>query len=126
MDENGSPPPRFSTDEARTHFLVELPVHPELAGVPEAHDEAHDPLSDAERQILRVLDSGPASRPDVADPLGLKSRSGHLYKSISRLRELSLIELTIPDKPQSKNQRLKLTAKGRARLAAPIGTEDPS
>ncbi|MHB8971018.1 MAG: ATP-binding protein [Pirellulaceae bacterium] len=28
MAENGSPPPRFSTDEGRTYFLAELPIHP--------------------------------------------------------------------------------------------------
>ena len=33
MAENGSPPPRFSTDEGRTYFLAELPVHPEMPGV---------------------------------------------------------------------------------------------
>jgi ATP-dependent DNA helicase RecG len=27
MTENGSPPPGFATDEARTYFLVELLVH---------------------------------------------------------------------------------------------------
>lgn len=41
MAENGSPPPRFSTDEGRTYFLVELPVHPQMPGV-RAHDGAHD------------------------------------------------------------------------------------
>jgi hypothetical protein len=68
-----------------------------MPGVPVAHDEAHEPLTDTERQILAFLAPGPVSRPGVADSLGLKSRSGHLYKSISRLREL-----TVPDKPQSK------------------------
>jgi ATP-dependent DNA helicase RecG len=33
MKKNGSPPPKFSTDEGRTYFLVELPVHPKLPGV---------------------------------------------------------------------------------------------
>jgi predicted HTH transcriptional regulator len=32
MAENGSLPPRFSPDEGRTHFLVELPVHPQMPG----------------------------------------------------------------------------------------------
>jgi hypothetical protein len=31
---------------------------------------------------------------------------------------LDLIELTIPEKPQSKNQKLRLTPKGEARAAA--------
>jgi DNA-binding PadR family transcriptional regulator len=57
------------------------------------------------------------SRPEIAEHLGLKSRSGHLYKSIDHLRNLGFIELTIPDKPQSRNQRMRLTEKGKAWLA---------
>jgi ATP-dependent DNA helicase RecG len=32
MERNGSPPPRFSTDEGRTFFLVDLPGPPAIAG----------------------------------------------------------------------------------------------
>jgi ATP-dependent DNA helicase RecG len=48
MAENGSPSPRFSTDEARKHFLVELPVHPEMP-----HDAAHQVLTETEASIVR-------------------------------------------------------------------------
>lgn len=44
------------------------------------------------------------------------SRSGHLYKSID-LRSLDFIELTIPDKPQSRNQKMRITEEGMAWLA---------
>ena len=30
MKQNGSPEPVFDTDEARTYFLVTLPIHPEF------------------------------------------------------------------------------------------------
>lgn len=33
MQRNGSPPAVFSTDEGRTHFLVTLPIHPEMKGI---------------------------------------------------------------------------------------------
>ena len=52
MAKNGSPSALFSTDEDRTHFLVELPVHPQMEGFDESfltdgdhdgdHDGAHD------------------------------------------------------------------------------------
>ncbi len=122
MSENGSPPPRFSTDEARTHFLVELPVHPQMPGV-QVHDEVHDEvhegeLTETERQILVFLESTPRSRPEMAEMLGMKSRrSGHLTKSVDRLRKLGLAELTIPDKPQSRNQKMRITEKGQAWFA---------
>jgi len=124
MAENGSPPPKFSTDDQRTHFLVELPVHPRMPGVVaahdeahhEAHDEAHDELTDTETRVLRFVEGQPKSRPEIADQLGLKSRSGHLYKAIDHLRNLGFIELTIPEKPQSKNQKMRITGKGQAWL----------
>ena len=118
MSQNGSPPPRFSTDAGRSYFLVELPVHPALPGVKKAHDEAHDALSQTEKNILRALISDARSRADIAAVLGVRSRSGALYKSLDRLREAGLIEFTIPDKRQSRFQKLRLTPVGRARLAA--------
>jgi ATP-dependent DNA helicase RecG len=126
MAENGSPPPRFSTDEGRTFFLVELPVHPQMPGIQahdgaheEAHDGAHEELTDTEASILAFVSSQPRSRPAIAEHLGLKSRSGHLYKAIDHLRNLEFIELTIPDKPQSRNQKMRITDKGTAWLARP-------
>ncbi len=122
-EKNGSPPPRFSTDEGRTYFLVELPVHPQLPGVrghDEAHDEAHDgELTETEGRILVYLESVPRSRLELAEFLGVKSgRSGHLKKAMERLRKLGLAELTIPDKPQSRNQKLRITENGKAWLAS--------
>jgi ATP-dependent DNA helicase RecG len=125
MAENGSPPPRFSTDAGRTYFLVDLPVHPEMPGVGQAHDEAHheaqdrahEELTATESRVLALVEGQSRSRPEIAGHLGLKSRSGHLYKVIDHLRNLGLLELTIPDKPQSKNQRLRITGAGRGWLA---------
>ena len=124
MAENGSPPPKFSTDEGRTYFVVELLAHPELTGLKEAHDEAHDEaheefaerLNQTEISILSFLDDGPQNRLAIAKQLGLKSRSGHLYKAIQKLRDLKCVELTIPDKPQSRNQKYRITEKGRAAI----------
>jgi ATP-dependent DNA helicase RecG len=112
MAENGSPPPRFSTDEARTYFLVELPIHPQAMVI-----RAHEELTDTEAGILGFVSSQPRSRPALAEHLGFKSRSGHLYKSIDHLRSLGFIELTIPDKPQSRNQKMRITERGKAWLA---------
>ena len=54
----------------------------------------------------------------MAEMLGMKSkRSGHLSKTMERLRKLGLAELTIPDKPQSRNQKMRITDNGRAWLA---------
>jgi ATP-dependent DNA helicase RecG len=125
MATNGSPPPRFSTDEGRTYFLVELSVHPGLPGVKahdEAHDKAHDEvrpdLTETEVKILAFLAGQPRGRPEIAAHLGQKGRSGHLYKSIDRLRGLGLVELTLPDRPQSRHQKMRLSEGGAKWLEA--------
>ncbi len=137
MTKNGSPPPRFSTDQDRTYFLVELPIHPHLRGDIKAHDEAHDEahakahekahdeLSATEVSVLRFVAAQPGSRGEIAEHLGLKSRSGHFYKVIDSLRNLGLLELTIPDRPQSKNQKMRITRQGRARLRSQSQERDP-
>ena len=48
----------------------------------------------------------------------MAKRSGHLSRAMERLRNVKFAELTIPDKPQSKNQKMRITAAGRAWLAA--------
>ena len=126
MAKNGSPPPRFSTDEGRTHFLVELPVHADLSGV-KAHDEAHDgghdgghdrghdrghDLSATDKRILLALAEEAKSTPTLMAELGYSKRSRYVRDSLLRLEKAGLIALTIPDKPQSKNQKLRIMAKG--------------
>lgn len=116
MAENGSPPPKFSTDDQRTHFLAELPVHPDLPGVAGAQDEAHGgahvELSEIEKTILRFIADETKSKPEIAEFLGMSRRSGSLFRALRSLREGNLIELTLPDKPQSRNQRYRVTTTG--------------
>src|SRR5581483_10268901 len=116
-----SPPPHFDTDEERTYFLVELPVHPAFLkahdeAYDEAHDEAHEELTETERRILRLLRHRPLAAPEIAAGLGYQGRSGHLKKALDRLSQLDMVSLTIPGKPRSKNQKRQITGKGRRAL----------
>ena len=116
MAENGSPPPRFSTDDNRTFFLVELPVHPDLPGIQaqdQAHVEAHV-LNETEKRIIDVLKQGPKSTAQISAELGHSGRSGAVKIALTHLEAIGLIELTIPDKPRSRNQTRRLTASGKA------------
>ncbi len=120
MANNGSPPPRFSTDEGRTYFVTELPVHVEMRETGQAHDgahdEAHEGLTETEIKVVSFVAEQPKGRLKIGEHLGLTSRSGHFYKAINHLRSLDFIELTIPDKPQSKNQKMRITERGRSWL----------
>jgi ATP-dependent DNA helicase RecG len=125
MKQNGSPPPRFETDEGRTYFLAELLSHSEMQeqqwpqplGLADEdhdpdHDEDHDELSQTELQIIRILADGSKNTSQIATQFGYTRRTGSLLKTIDRLKKLNLIDLTIPDKPRSKNQKFKLTDRG--------------
>jgi ATP-dependent DNA helicase RecG len=119
MERNGSPEPRFSTDEGRTHFLVELPVHPQFAGMlaqDEAHDQAHNEAhNEAERQLLAFIAESPRSRAEIAAQLGVSPRGRAVQRVLDRLVSEALAEMTIPDKLNSRNQKYRVTEKGRKR-----------
>ena len=64
-------------------------------------------------RILRSLQARPLSKAELVAALGYHSMTGHIHKALDRLDSLGLIALTIPDKPRSKSQKRRLTAKGR-------------
>lgn len=54
------------------------------------------------------------SRDDLQDKLKINNRDYFRKAYINEALKLELIEMTIPDKPNSKNQKYRLTAKGKA------------
>jgi ATP-dependent DNA helicase RecG len=122
MERNGSPELSFSTDEARTHFVVELPVHPELVGLrvhDEAHDEAHDGVHDdvsqSELRVLEFVAENAKSKAEIAQELGLSARGRAIHRLLEALLSKTLLEMTIPDKPNSRNQKYKITPLGNSK-----------
>jgi ATP-dependent DNA helicase RecG len=117
MKENGSPPPEFEFDEDHSYFLVRLPVHPEAGQITEditgvlgleSRPESR-PESDVALRILAILQESPKSRSEIARSLGHKSISGAVNKTIAALLKDGLIAYTLPDKPQSRLQKYRLT-----------------
>ncbi|TLU81693.1 MAG: hypothetical protein FDX21_11530 [Chlorobium sp.] len=49
---------------------------------------------------------------DLRLAAGYSSRSGNFKRSLEKLIDKGLIEMTIPDKPRSKKQSYRLTEKG--------------
>jgi ATP-dependent DNA helicase RecG len=118
MRRNGSPPPKFKTDMGRTYFLVELPIHPQMKEAQvKAQVKAQVDLNETERRILAVLRDGPKATKEIASALGSKGLTGGMKVALQRLQELRLIDLTIPDRPRSRNQKRRLSAAGE-RVAA--------
>jgi len=119
MAANGSPPPRFETDDERLACVIRLPVHP-LAKRPtvEVTDQVTDQVAEEVARLLAVAAQGEQARSALQDALGLKHTPHFRQAYLLPALEAGLLEMTLPDKPNSSSQRYRLTAKGRHWLQA--------
>jgi ATP-dependent DNA helicase RecG len=144
MQDNGSPEAEFEFDEDHRYFQVRLPVHEAVkeekekralaggaqSGVDDGvHDEVNDKVNDkvndevndlrltpTMKKILAIL-SKPSSTAQVLKKLGYSRRTGNYDDSLKKLLSADLIAMTLPDTPRSKNQKYRLTEKGKRLLA---------
>lgn len=66
--------------------------------------------------MLEACAKGSVSNAELRIAAGYASRTGTFRQRLDRLLQNALLELTIPDRPRSRSQRYRLTAKGRAAL----------
>ena len=114
MAANGSPAPRFETDDDRLACVIRLPVNP-LAKRPtgEVTDQVTDQVTDEVAKLLLAADKDVQTRRALQDALGLKSiphfREAYLLPALGA----GYLEMTLPDQPNSRLQGYRLTSKGR-------------
>jgi len=63
--------------------------------------------------ILKALDKRPLSANELAEILELRSKTGAFKRTIKELMDRKFIEYTIPDKPNSRLQKYRLTDAGK-------------
>jgi Fic family protein len=77
------------------------------------HQEKHQvDLSDTQRAVLRALRKKTLSRKEIFAVIGLNGDSRSFKRHIDPLLADGFIEMTVPDKPNSRLQKYRLTDKG--------------
>ena len=120
MKNNGSPPPEFETDEDRSFFLIRLPVNPgtlsEKTSEPavRARPQVTPPVTPPVKNLLVLLEKkGQLGAQLIREGLRLKDRTHTREAYINPALKSGFIEITIPNKPKSRLQEYRLTAKGK-------------
>ena len=85
-------------------------------GEPQPESRPESRPESLEIRVLRLLTASPLGKAELSSGLGQKEISGQLNKVIRVLLGDQTIEYTIPGKPNSRMQRYRLTAKGKAIL----------
>ncbi len=117
--EAGLPEPEFAVNDG---FVTTLrrQIGEATASRPESQPELRPESwpESLETRVLLSLESGPMSKSELSSRLGHKEISGQLNKVIRMLLAEQNVEQTIPEKPNSRLQKYRLTDKGSARLAS--------
>ena len=87
--------------------VFKAPAEIKGSGKPESQPESGLTL---DVKVLQLLAKTPMSKRDISAALGQKEVSGQLNKVIRALVARGLIEVTIPDKTNSRLQQYRLTA----------------
>jgi len=120
----GFPEPIIRELGLRVRFVFPLAEAIPVQKPSEAANQSGDPSRLESRlesrlaaKVVLLLEKGPAGKAELARELGHKTASGELHKQVRRLLALDLIEMTIPEKPNSRLQKYRLTDQGRKQLA---------
>lgn len=94
----------------------------QVAGQPWPQASVPTGLDAGDTAMLEACAGGSASNSDLRAAAGHSSRTGAFRERLDRLLQNDLLEMTVPDRPRSRSQRYRLTAKGRAALI--LSTQD--
>ena len=108
MAANGSPAPLFETDDDRLSFVIRLPRHP-LALVHSGGTQQVTTQVTTQVGALLSRMGGEMTRQAIQDALELANREHFRKTYLAPALEQGVIEMTVPNKPNSRSQRYRLT-----------------
>jgi len=88
----------------------------EVAVKAPAGEQVDAQVSEQVAKILRACSQGPKTKAELLESAGLANAYLNYKRHILPLVQSGVLELTIPDKPNSRLQKYRLTEKGRALL----------
>ena len=116
---SGLPEPEFKlTDGFVTTLRRKLSIGPVTPPVtPPGAGQGAGEVAPPQAVVVRLLDvAGALGNATILKHLGLKDRTHLRERYVAPALAAGLIEMTLPDKPNSRLQKYRLTAKGRAVL----------
>ena len=83
----------------------------------EGHQDKHQvELTETQRSILEALEEGTLSRREIFAGIGINGDTRAFKRHIEHLLTEGLVEMTVPDKPNSKLQKYRLTDSGKSAI----------
>jgi ATP-dependent DNA helicase RecG len=120
----GHPEPGYTNDRTRKAFEFRLPLKAELKTTQvtgqvsgEVTREVAGEVTGEVRRLLTCL-RGEMTRRELQNALQLRGEENFRQKYLVPALAGGFVEMTVPDKPQSRLQKYRLTSKGRQCLQA--------
>ena len=113
--ELGLPEPKIEEIGMRVRFTVYLAQSHVISSTDNKTQSGVESGVESEmaQQIRGLLEKQPLSKAEIAKALGKKKPTRYLNDLMKKLLVAGLVEYTLPDKPNSRLQKYRLTAKGR-------------
>ncbi len=74
-------------------------------------------VTDIQRAVLKSLKNKPLSRKEIFTAIKMNGDSRSFKRHIEPLLDMGLIEMTVPEKPNSRLQKYRLTGAGKRKSA---------
>ncbi len=99
--------PKYDNDRSRKTFEIRLPLTKN-----QVTEQVAGEVTGEVQKFLKILHT-PMSRSEAQIVLNLKGQANFRERYLNPALDLELVEMTIPDKPRSNEQKYRLTDKGK-------------